>query len=213
MQAILIPVKNLERVKSRQAGCLSPTQRIRLVWAMLKDVARQLEELRDDAQIVLVTPDREVAAFGIDRGWDVLLEGEGKSESASVDRASKVLQNQGIRRVLRIPADIPLVRAEDLRGLLSLEISGQGGVAVPSRDGRGTNALLRTPPSAFPSRFGTDSLVLHQAEAKKRGAELQIFENQHISLDLDTESDLETFLQEGDQALDAYRLIVSWRRA
>ena len=212
MRAILVPVKSLDKVKSRQARALSKGQRISLVWAMLRDVASQLNQLRKEAQIVLVTPDRGVAEFGIDSGWDVILESEGKSESVSVDRAAGLLEDRGITQVLRLPADIPMVRASDLRWLLQMEISGPVAIAVPSRDGHGTNALLRTPPTAFPSRFGKNSLTRHQSEARNRGVELRILESQHISLDLDTEPDLEAFLGEGDPALESYRLIASWKR-
>ena len=33
-----------------------------------------------------------------------------------------------------------------------------------SLEGTGTNALLRTPPDLFPSRFGPNSLALHRAD-------------------------------------------------
>ncbi len=39
-------------------------------------------------------------------------------------------------------------------------------VIVPSHDGTGTNALLRSPPDLFPSHFGPESFALHLKEAE-----------------------------------------------
>jgi 2-phospho-L-lactate guanylyltransferase len=73
---------------------------------------------------------------------------------------------------------------------------------VPSRDGTGTNALLRTPPELFPSRFGAESCAKHLAEARARGAEIRVFRNARIELDIDEVEDLRYFFStNGDGAI------------
>ena len=47
-----------------------------------------------------------------------------------------------------IPGDIPLIDAEDLRAIYETSPVA-GSVLVPSRDKRGTNAVLRRPASLF----------------------------------------------------------------
>jgi 2-phospho-L-lactate guanylyltransferase len=96
---------------------------------------------------------------------------------------------------LRLPTDIPLLEPEDVDHLLNLELGARSAVIIPSRDGKGTNALLRTPPDAFPSRFGENSLALHQEEARRCRVELKILENPRIAFDLDEFSDLLRFMQ------------------
>jgi len=75
---------------------------------------------------------------------------------------------------------------------------------VPSRDGRGTNAIIRTPPTLFPSRFGPDSLRLHSGEADKLGIKPVIVSNERIALDIDEPADLAEILQSG-RGTETYR--------
>ncbi len=65
---------------------------------------------------------------------------------------------------------------------------------VPARDFMGTNAILRNPPDAFPSRFGEDSFRKHKKEAADRGVHIESFENPRIALDIDHPEDLREFL-------------------
>jgi len=66
---------------------------------------------------------------------------------------------------------------------------------VPSRDGTGTNAILRTPPTLFPSHFGSGSFAKHLAEAESARAQVVIRRNPRIEIDVDDESDLRTLLE------------------
>ena len=61
---------------------------------------------------------------------------------------------------------------------------------VPSRDGTGTNAILRTPPALFPSHFGPNSFAKHRAEAEKIGARIIVRRNARLEMDVDDEVDL-----------------------
>jgi 2-phospho-L-lactate guanylyltransferase len=126
-------------------------------------------------------------------GWGVIEERQQISESHSVDVSSELLRRQGACAVLLLPADIPLVQPEDVDFLLSREPEWRSSIIVPSQDGTGTNALLRTPPDAFPSRFGKDSFFLHRKEASCRKIQVKVIENPRISLDLDELSDLLRF--------------------
>jgi 2-phospho-L-lactate guanylyltransferase len=86
------------------------------------------------------------------------------SESVSVDYGSRELEARGATAVLRLPIDLPLVRPEDIDEIWGFD-QGEGSVViVPSRDGTGTNAILRRPPTLFPSHFGPGSLAKHLEE-------------------------------------------------
>ena len=190
---VLLPVKDPERSKRRLAALLSPGERTQLVWAMLEDVCAAVRGCRLADRVVVVARDPEVANYAAGNGWEVFREVEQVSESRSVDWASRLLEEQGAEAVLRLPVDIPLVQARDLDALLDPAVRGPAAVLVPSHDGSGTNALLRSPPLIFPSRFGADSLQQHLREANLRGVRVLVRKMPRLALDLDLASDLLQF--------------------
>jgi 2-phospho-L-lactate guanylyltransferase len=127
----------------------------------------------------------------------VLIEESQLSESASIDWASRALSERGFEGVMRLPADLPLVRAEDIDALLSIELRSPAALLVPSREGTGTNAIIRMPPNLFPSRFGPNSLALHKEEASRAGVECVVVDNPRIALDIDDPTDLNLLLERG----------------
>lgn len=194
MRTILVPVKDPSRAKQRLARMLSAEERTRLAWAMLRDLAKAIGAMKEERKVAVVTSSPEVSLFARSRGWDVVSEGQQSSESQSIDWASRELQASGVEAVLRLPADIPLITAADLDELLAVPLSGRAALIVPSSDGTGTNALLRTPPDAFPSRFGPDSYRLHTQEADRTGTRLIAMANPRIAVDIDEPGDVRTFL-------------------
>jgi len=193
MKVVLIPVKNPNNAKQRLTPQLSPDQRRNLVWAMLQDVTRSVCQSTTPDRVVVVSSSESVIHHAIHHGWDVIQETEQVSESESVDSSAQLLQSQGASALLRLPADIPLLQAKDIDSLLNLELQPESAILVPSHDQTGTNALLRNPPGAFPSRFGENSLSLHQKEAGKKGVQCTIIQNPRIALDLDELPDLLRF--------------------
>jgi 2-phospho-L-lactate guanylyltransferase len=197
MRALLIPIKDPTRAKTRLAGLLSEDERRRLAWAMFEDLARATATARKPDRIILVSSFAPAIEKARGLGWDVLIEESQISESASVDWASRVLSERGFNTVMRLPADLPLVRGEDIDELLAIKLESPGAVLVPSREGSGTNAIIRTPPTLFPSRFGPNSLALHQQEAANVGVDCVIVNNANIGLDIDEPADVALLLGEG----------------
>lgn len=197
MKALLIPIKDPQRAKTRLAGLLSPDERRMLAWAMFEDVSRAVAASLKPDRVVIVSSFQPAIEHARRLGWDALIEGSQSSESASIDWASRALQERGFDGVMRLPADLPLVRAEDIDGLLSIELRSPAALVVPSREGTGTNAIIRMPPDLFPSRFGPNSLALHREEAARAGVQCMVVENSRIALDIDDPSDLELLLEQG----------------
>ena len=197
MRALLIPIKDPTNAKTRLSDLLSEEERRRFAWAMFEDVSEAIAGARMPDLVVLVTSYKPAVEFGRKLGWDVLIEDSQKSESASVDWASRVLTERGVDTVMRLPADLPLVRGEDIDELLSMRLDSPGALLVPSREGTGTNAIVRTPPQLFSSRFGPNSLELHKQEAARVGVECVIVNNARIALDVDEPADLEGLMEEG----------------
>lgn len=197
MKALLIPIKDPTHAKTRLAELLSEEERRQLAWAMFEDVSNAVVTARKPDRVVLVTSFTPAIERARELGWEVLVEESQISETASVDWASRILSERGFKTVMRLPADLPLVRAEDIDELLSIELDSPGALLVPSREGTGTNALIRTPPTLFPSRFGPNSLALHKQEAARVGVKCVIVNNARIALDIDESADVEMLLEEG----------------
>jgi 2-phospho-L-lactate/phosphoenolpyruvate guanylyltransferase len=197
MKALLIPIKDPANAKTRLAELLSDNERRRLAWAMFEDVSLPITAARKPDRVVLVSSFIPAIERARELGWVVLIEESQTSESASVDWASRILSERGFDTVMRLPADLPLVRGEDIDELLSVELDSPGALLVPSREGTGTNAIIRTPPTLFPSRFGPNSLTLHKQEAAQAGVECVIVENVRIALDIDEPADVEVLREQG----------------
>lgn len=191
--SILVPVKEHINAKSRMSTMLDADERALLAKTMFEDVADTLASL--SSPVVIVTNSQEAAQQARKLGWRVLWETYQVSESASVDAASAQLRQEGITSVLRLPADLPLVTSADIEQIFADAMPAPSAVLVPSGDRMGTNALLRTPPDLFSSRFGHNSFVLHMQEARRSKAQIRVTENSNIALDLDDTSDLRRFLE------------------
>lgn len=195
MRAILLPVKDLKNAKKRLAGVLTAEERFGLAKAMLADTLQTIQRVRNTERVFVVTNYQPVMDIAKENGWEILREDRQISESHAVDFASRVCEERGVTGLLRVPLDVPLAQAGDLDELLATECRAPGLVIVPSRDGTGTNAILRTPPALFPSHFGEESLAKHLSEAKRACAKVFIRRNPRLEMDVDDESDLRALLE------------------
>jgi 2-phospho-L-lactate guanylyltransferase len=210
--AVLIPVKDLSQAKTRLAHLLSAEERLALAGIMLAGVLEAVSRLPAAAdgeglQRVVVTVHAASAELGRRLGFEILSEPRPQSESDSVDRASAHLEAEGARGVLRIPLDLPLIAAEDLERLMATIREGCAAVLVPSLSGTGTNALYRSPPTLFPSRFGPGSLALHERAARRRAQDVRLLPLASLALDVDDPDDVRELVRRAQPcaALDYLR--------
>jgi 2-phospho-L-lactate guanylyltransferase len=195
MRALLLPVKDLRNAKKRLIGVLSPDERFALAEAMLADTIRAVKGIRCAEKIFVVTNYQPAMHLAEENYWEILHEEQQISESHSVDAASKNCEQRGVAALLRLPLDLPLIQSSDIDELLTADCPPPGLLIVPSSDGTGTNAILRTPPTLFPSHFGTGSFAKHLAEAESTRARVVIRRNPRLEMDVDDESDLRALLQ------------------
>ena len=195
MRALLLPIKDLRNAKQRLASILTPAERFALAQAMLADTLRAVRGVQQAEKIFVVTNYTPAMQAARENGWEILPEEQQISESVSVDAASRQCEESGITAVLRLPLDLPLVTSSDIDELLVAECVAPGVVMVPSRDGTGTNAILRKPPTLFPSHFGSGSFAKHCAEAIRTGAQIVRRRNVRLEMDVDDESDLRVLIQ------------------
>jgi len=195
MRALLLPIKDLRNAKKRLTDVLTPEERFALAEAMLADTIRAVQGVRRAEKIFVITNYEPSMQLAEENGWDILREEQQISESHSVDAASKLCEQDGVSGLLRVPLDVEC-RAPSL-------------VIVPSRDGTGTNAILRTPPTLFPSHFGTGSFAKHLAEAESSHAQVIVRRNARLEMDVDGEADLRALLENDLSATETGR----WLRA
>jgi 2-phospho-L-lactate guanylyltransferase len=150
-----------------------------------------LKEVPGIERVLVVSRDSHALALARDVGVHTVTErGEPQLNSALV-RATLVARGYGVSGVLVIPADLPLLKKEDLEKLLARAKNPPVVVIAPDRHGKGTNALLASPPGLIEYDFGPDSFRLHQERAKKAGARVEICELSSLGLDVDMPEDLE----------------------
>jgi 2-phospho-L-lactate guanylyltransferase len=194
-RALLLPIKDLRNAKQRLTAVLTPDERFGLAQAMLADTILAISGVERADKIFVVTNYEPAMETAANLGWEILREGQQTSESASVDFASRLCAEAGVAALLRLPLDLPLVQSSDVDELLSTECATPSVVMVPSRDGTGTNAILRTPPTLFPSHFGPNSFAKHRREAEQAGATIIVRRNPRLEMDVDDEADLRALLR------------------
>ncbi len=205
MRALLLPVKDLNNAKKRLMGVLTPEERFGLAEAMMKDTIRAVQGVKRAEKVFVVTNYKPAMRLAQEAGWEILHEEEQISESHSVDTASEICEQRGITALLRVPLDVPLVQASDIDDLLAVECEEPALVIVPSRDGLGTNAILRMPPVLFPSHFGIGSFAKHVGEAERIGARVIFRRSPRLEMDVDDEADLRALLQHDLRATETGR--------
>src|SRR5262245_51853852 len=192
---VAIPVKDLINAKQRLVPALSPSERRELARAMLEDVLDAMVTARP-GMVIVVTTDDEVQALARARGVACWIESANRGHTAAVAFAQREAATRGARRFLTIPGDVPCVTPDEV-ATLCRALEGPGVVFVPSRSGRGTNAVLLDPPDTMPLTFGEPSFENHLAAARAAGLSPRVVHLPGIGLDIDAPDDLPVLLERG----------------
>ncbi|MCC6849554.1 MAG: 2-phospho-L-lactate guanylyltransferase [Deltaproteobacteria bacterium] len=193
MKVALLPAKPLALAKTRLAPLLPDAVRARVAAAMFLDVLHALTAARTIEVVVVVTADPTLESHARRAGAVVVDEGTPRGLNGAVALGTDAAVRLGAANTLVVLSDVPLVRAADVDDLLQ-RAPTHGALVVPSKEGTGTNALLRTPPTAFPPCFGGRSLERHVAAAERAGLPCAIVRTARLELDLDTPEDLSAFV-------------------
>lgn len=185
----LVPVKDFQDSKQRLRRAISPVTRTRLAEAMFRDVLNALTSVASLERIAVVTKDRQAILIATEMNAFVIHESENQGETEAVVQATEVLVQLGARTMLVVPGDIPFITKEDVETVLRAGCIADV-VLVPAHDERGTNAVLLTPPSILPLRFGNDSFRPHFESAQALKVRVTVLHLPNIALDVDTPEDL-----------------------
>ena len=185
--AVVVPMKPLSSAKSRLSPALSADERSTLSLGMLRRVLLAAGPPAERVWVVggddLV---REVAT-SLGAAWTA-------DQGAALNAALEVAFARAAREELcamYLPADLPLVDADDVRGMIDASRGGQTLTLAPaSRDG-GTNGIIVPLGSRFRPALGQDSFERHRDLASRDGVEPVIFTSDGLGLDLDVPADLD----------------------
>lgn len=187
----VLPIKDFADAKQRLAGVLSPEERRRLFAAMLDDVLSALSATPGlDGIAVVAKPGSEGAGLAERFGARLIAEPENRGQTEAVAHAADVLSAEGTAGMVVVPGDVPLLSATELAQVLAAHGSAPAMTIVPSRNERGSNCVVCSPPDSVPLRFGADSFFPHLAAARRRGIAPRIERLPGLALDIDTPEDL-----------------------
>jgi 2-phospho-L-lactate guanylyltransferase len=201
MKVAILPVKDRANAKQRLAGLLTAAQRQTLARVMFEEMLGKITAARGIDRVVVATSDLSAAEYARCAGVTVFDEQDQRGHSHSADRAARRAMEEGARSVLLLPIDVPLATTAEIEWLA--QTARPGVIIVPSADGTGTNAMVRTPPDAIDSRFGKDSFRAHIEQARARGIHAEVMRPPGIVFDVDTPEDVAELLARAPECATA----------
>jgi len=191
VQVLAVPVKRLERSKSRLSPLLSPAERAVLTLAMLEDVLDACLEQRDWAVWVVSGSEAALEVAARRGARPVTEEGESLLQAARQAAAGVTGRRDALAVLL---GDLPLLTGDSLARALATP----GAVVASAADSDGgTNLLLRRPASVIPARFGRASFAKHRWAARRARVGFATAEHPELAFDLDRPPDVARFLSAG----------------
>ncbi len=116
----IVPVKPLRRGKSRLAEVLTQVERTDLNRRLLAHTLETLTAIPQIEQVLVVSRDQGALALAREFGARTVQENGLPHLNTALTRATIVAKNYSARGVLIIPADLPLLTAEDILAILNL---------------------------------------------------------------------------------------------
>jgi len=199
----IVPVKPLRRGKSRLSGVLSLEARTALNHYLLSNTLETLASVPEIEHSLVVSRDPEALTIAREYGARTVQEQGTPQLNIALTRATMVALSHFVQGVIIVPADLPLLTADDIREVVKRGIDPPVVVITPDRHRQGTNALLISPPGLIQYEYGPGSFQKHCRQAEQAGARLEICERGAVALDIDYPEDLELA---GYQLMDAEKL-------
>lgn len=187
----IVPVKPLRRGKSRLSSVLSLEARTALNHYLLSNTLEILASIPEIEYSLVVSRDPEALTIAREYGARTVQEQGSPQLNVALTRATMVALSHSVQGVLIVPADLPLLTAEDIHSVVTRAGDPPVVVITPDRHRQGTNALLIAPPGLIRYEYGPDSFRKHCLQAKKVGVRLEICERGSVALDIDFPEDLE----------------------
>jgi 2-phospho-L-lactate/phosphoenolpyruvate guanylyltransferase len=182
---LVVPIKNLDRAKSRLRGAVADEQHADLVLALLLDTVTAAVRARGVRRVLVVCEDKRIPDALAGTGVECVDERGLPGLNAALAFGAEYLRTPG-GTVGALQADLPALRAADLATAIA-EADGRRAYCA-DRPGTGTTLLLAAPGEPLLPRFGSGSADAHAASGAARvGVSLA-----SLRCDVDTPDDLAT---------------------
>ena len=192
----VVPIKDFTNAKERLSRILSPSERRALARIMAEDVLRTLLAVSELKGVAVITRDVEAQELCAGLGARILTEPRNEGQTVAVVSANRVLKDEGVKDVLTVPGDVPLVLPRDVRSVVAAHGDAPAMTIVPARDHRGSNCVVLSPPGCVTLRFGRNSFYPHLDAAREAGISPLTIELPNLALDVDTSDDLDLLMRE-----------------
>jgi len=180
---LVVPIKRLDRAKSRLRGAVPADQHAELVLALLVDTVTAAISADGVRRVLVVCEDERVPAALLGTGVECVDERGLPGLNAALTFGAESLRTPS-GTVGALQADLPALRPADLSAAIE-EAAGRRAYCA-DRPGTGTTLLLAAPGSPLNPRFGPGSADAHAATGAARVG----VPNTSLRCDVDTEEDL-----------------------
>jgi 2-phospho-L-lactate guanylyltransferase len=172
---VLVPLKRLDLAKTRLAASLTAEERVKLMRGLLDGVLLAVRAA-DVGPVTVVTGE---PLDGVD-----VFDDRGLPWNDALEAAMREVVREEIATI--VSADLPLLRAEEVRALV--EATPAHGIAIARALDGGTNAVSMRPSALVRTHFGEPrSAAVHAA----LGVETVVLDLPGLAFDVDTPADLQ----------------------
>jgi 2-phospho-L-lactate guanylyltransferase len=187
---IILPVKALDRAKTRLAPVLSGRRRKELAEVLYQRTLRVALACRGIAGVLVVSKDPSVLRMARRSGAIAVDEAAHDGLNRALARGAAEAAGRGAEAVIVLPADLPFLDRRHIESLLRNRRKPPFFVVVPDSEGTGTNLLFFAPAGKIPFQFGALSFRRHRLAGKRLGYAVAIHRERAIARDLDFPRDL-----------------------
>jgi 2-phospho-L-lactate/phosphoenolpyruvate guanylyltransferase len=189
----IIPVKPLNRAKSRLAEVLSPDARSQFAEIMLRHILSVVTSVPQITGTLVISRDTKALAIARELGAKTIQETNPSDLNPALERATEIVRVWGAGAVLVLPADLPFINTSDVVTMADMGTVGTVTVIATDREHDGTNAMLLRPAGMIPFSYGTGSFERHVIASRLAGAVVKFYESPTIQLDIDVPEDLQEY--------------------
>jgi 2-phospho-L-lactate guanylyltransferase len=194
----ILPLKDFVNAKQRLSGVLAPHERRRLFHCMVEDVLDVLSKHPAIEQTVIVSDDPSAELLANQHAMIYWSESSLNTSglNAVISHTAQKLQRQGVKSVMIVHGDLPLMSRADVQQLVDShrELNHPAVSIAPDTERAGSNCMLCTPPTAVDFQYGEQSFQKHQRTALNTNVAFNVVPLPGIARDIDDPVDLDALL-------------------
>jgi 2-phospho-L-lactate guanylyltransferase len=183
---VIVPFKGAD-TKTRLSPVLDQAQRRQLSFLMLREVLGALAEAGLANSCELVSSDREALGLALEMGARPVRERANRGVNAAVLTGIRSAKSDDF---LVIPADLPFLKAWEIRAAVGLKSQSADVVLSPSNSFDGTNLLIFSRGGRPTLSYDRNSFWNHLASIAKKGLSVAVYTGGGVMFDVDTVDDL-----------------------